>query len=67
LCFRDVSGETGLLDSKKEVTDKDGRQMVPKEKLPNIARTASSDRSIFYNPEEVDYEDFLMVLAVARE
>ncbi|MEN6319811.1 MAG: iron-containing alcohol dehydrogenase [Syntrophaceae bacterium] len=51
----------------KEVLDRDGKQMVPREKLPDIAKTALSDGSIFYNPEELDYDDFLMVLEAAWE
>jgi alcohol dehydrogenase len=51
----------------KEVTDREGRPMVPEEKLPDIARAALGDGSIFYNPEELDYDDFLMVLKAAWE
>lgn len=51
----------------KEVLDRGGKQMVPKEKLPDIAKTALSDGSIFYNPEDLDYDDFLMVLEAAWE
>ena len=50
-----------------EVVDRDGRQMVPKDKLPDVAKTALGDGSIFYNPEELDYDDFLMVLEAAWE
>ncbi|HUH66576.1 MAG TPA: iron-containing alcohol dehydrogenase [Syntrophales bacterium] len=49
----------------KEVLDREGRQMVPKEKLQGIAKTALSDGSIFYNPEDLDYGDFLTVLEAA--
>jgi len=42
-------------------------QMVPREKLPDIAKTALSDGSLFYNPEDADYDDFLMVLEAAWE
>ena len=51
----------------KEVLDREGKEMVAKEKLPDIAKTALSDGSIFYNPEDLDYNDFLMVLEVAWE
>jgi len=51
----------------KEVTDRNGKQMVPREKLPEIAKTALGDGSIFYNPEDLDYNDFLMVLEAAWE
>ena len=51
----------------KEALDRDGKEMVPKEKLPRISETALSDGSIFYNPEDLDYDDFLMVLEAAWE
>lgn len=51
----------------REILDKDGKQMIPKEKLPDIAKTALSDGSLFYNPEDMDYDDFLMVLEAAWE
>jgi alcohol dehydrogenase len=51
----------------KEMVDRDGVQMVPKEKLPDVAKTALGDGSIFYNPEELDYNDFLMVMEAAWE
>jgi len=51
----------------KEVVDRDGVQMVPKEKLPDVAKTALSDGTVFYNPEDLDYDDFLMVLEAAWE
>jgi alcohol dehydrogenase len=41
--------------------------MVPKEKLPDISGTALRDGSIFYNPEDLDYNDFLMVMEAAWE
>lgn len=49
----------------KEVTNPDGTPMVPKEKLEEIARTALGDGSIFYNPEEIDFDDFMVVLDAA--
>jgi alcohol dehydrogenase len=51
----------------KEVLDKEGKHMVPREKLPDVANTALSDGSLFYNPEDVDYNDFSMVLEAAWE
>ncbi|MCD6487187.1 MAG: iron-containing alcohol dehydrogenase [Syntrophobacterales bacterium] len=51
----------------EEVRDRDGRRMVPREKLEDIARAALDDGSIFYNPEECDYEDFLMIIKAAWE
>jgi len=51
----------------KELLDRDGSPMVSKEKLSDIARAALGDGSLFYNPEELDYDDFLMVLEHAWE
>ena len=51
----------------KEALYRDGREMVPREKLPDIAETALRDGSISYNPEDLDYDDFLMVLEAAWE
>jgi alcohol dehydrogenase len=66
---QDLHGATGGRHPRYfgEVVDRDGRQMVPKEKLPDVAKTALGDGSIFYNPEETDYDDFLMVLEAAWE
>ncbi len=49
----------------KEVTGPDGADRVPEEKLESIARQALGDGSIFYNPEELDHDDLLMVMAHA--
>ena len=51
----------------KEVSDREGKPAVPRGRLPDIARTALGDGSIFYNPEDLDYDDFLMVLEAAWE
>ncbi len=51
----------------EEVKDRDGKRMVPREKLEDIAMAALGDGSIFYNPEECDYEDFLMIMKAAWE
>lgn len=51
----------------KEITDRDGQPMVPHHKLADIARTALGDASQFYNPEELDYSEYLMVLEHAWE
>ncbi|HPA71583.1 MAG TPA: iron-containing alcohol dehydrogenase [Spirochaetota bacterium] len=51
----------------KEIMGRDGKQMVPKEKLAAIANTAMGDASQFYNPEDVDYNDAMMVLEHAYE
>lgn len=50
-----------------EITGRDGKAMVPKGKLARIARVAQGDASNFYNPEELDYDDLLMVLDAAWE
>ncbi len=51
----------------KEIVDREGRPVVPRESLPDIARTALGDGSIFYNPEDLDYDDLLMVTEAAWE
>ncbi len=51
----------------KEIIDAAGRQVVPETALPDIAKTAQGDGSIFYNPEELDYDDLLMVAKAAWE
>lgn len=51
----------------KEVVDASGTAMIPVEKLPEIARTAMGDAVQFYNPEDLDYNDFMMVLESAWE
>ncbi len=53
--------------SLNEMKDSRGTPLVSKETLPAIARKALGDGSIFYNPEELDYEDLLMVLNHAWE
>lgn len=49
----------------KEITDRDGKQMIKRNHFDAIAKTALGDGSIFYNPEELDYDDFIMVLNAA--
>jgi alcohol dehydrogenase len=51
----------------QEVRDRDGKPMVPREVLPDIARAALSDGASIYNPEDTDYDDNLMVLEAAWE
>jgi alcohol dehydrogenase len=46
----------------KEIVDRNGNMMVPKDKLPEIAKLSLNDGAIVYNPEELDYDDILMVL-----
>jgi alcohol dehydrogenase len=50
-----------------EVKDRDGKQMVPRDVLPQIARAALCDGASVYNPEDTDFEDNLIVLEAAWE
>lgn len=50
-----------------EVFDGEGNMMVPSDRLPEIASTAMGDASQFYNPEDLDHNDLLMVLRNAWE
>jgi alcohol dehydrogenase len=49
----------------KEITGADGTASVPVEKLNAIAEKALGDGSIFYNPEEMDLDDLMMVMSHA--
>lgn len=51
----------------REVVDRDGAPMVPREILPEIAKAALLDGASVYNPEESDFEDNMMVLETAWE
>jgi len=51
----------------KEVVDRDGKPMVPREKLPAVVEAARRDGAVFCNPEEMDVGDMLMVLEAAWE
>lgn len=51
----------------KEVTNREGRFLVPREALPAVASAAQRDGAVFYNPEDLDYDDLLMVLEAAWE
>jgi len=51
----------------REVVDRDGNLMVPREVLPDIARLSLNDGALVYNPEELNYSDMLMVLEKAWE
>jgi alcohol dehydrogenase len=51
----------------KDINDKQGNPLVPEKMLPEIARTAQGDGTLFYNPEDMDYEDCLMVIQAAWE
>ena len=46
----------------KEVLDRNGNMIVPEKILPERARLALNDGAIVYNPEELNYDDMLMVL-----
>jgi len=51
----------------KDIKDKQGNRMVPEKMLPEIAKTALGDGTIFYNPEEMDYQECLMTIQAAWE
>lgn len=51
----------------KEVTDAAGNALVSRDKLKEIAQKAMGDASIFYNPEDLDMDDAMMVLIHAWE
>jgi alcohol dehydrogenase len=65
----DLHAATGKKHARflSEILDRDGKQLVPGDKIPAIARTATGDASQFYNPEELDYNDYLMVIEAAWE
>ncbi len=50
-----------------EVYNREGKPMVPKEAFADIARTAIGDGSVVYNPEELTFDDAMMVLEAAWE
>jgi alcohol dehydrogenase len=45
-----------------EITDRDGNPAVPKDRLPEIIATAKNDGALLYNPEDMDDEDYRVVL-----
>lgn len=49
----------------KEILDRDGNMMVPEKILPESARLSLNDGAIVYNPEELNFDDALMVLKCA--
>jgi len=51
----------------KEVLDRDGKMMVPKNILPEIAKLSLNDGANVYNPEEMSFNDVMMVLENAWE
>jgi alcohol dehydrogenase len=50
-----------------EITDSDGNPAVPKDRLPEIIEAARGDAAVFLNPEDLDDEDYRMVLEHAWE
>lgn len=72
-CIRDLNQNLNLATNGthatcfKEITDKQGTPMVPEKKLEQIAATALGDGTLFFNPEDMDFEDCLMVLRAAWE
>jgi alcohol dehydrogenase len=51
----------------KEIPDRDGNLMIPMDILPDIARLSLNDGAMVYNPEDLDFQDALMVLEHAWE
>jgi alcohol dehydrogenase len=51
----------------RETTARDGKALVPMDRLPDIVAAAKSDPAILLNPEDLDDEDYLMVLEQAWE
>ncbi len=51
----------------KEILDRNGNAMVPREALPAIAKTAMGDGCKVINPEEISFDDAMMVLEQAWE
>ena len=45
-----------------EISDRDGNPAVPKDRLPDIITTAKTDAALILNPEDLDDEDYRMVL-----
>jgi len=46
----------------RETYDRDGNRAVPFERLPEISAAAKNDPAILLNPEDLDDEDYMMVL-----
>jgi alcohol dehydrogenase len=66
---QDLHEATGGRHSRflKEIQGREGKPMVPRSKLREIAKTALGDGTIFYNPEELSMEDMMRVLEAAWE
>ncbi len=53
--------------SLSEITDAKGNQMVPKEAFHDIAMTSMGDGSKVYSPEEISYDEAMLVLEHAYD
>lgn len=64
---QDLHDATGKRHARffSEVRNPDGSQAVPENKIEDIARRCLDDGSFIYNPEDLDYDDMLMVVAAA--
>ncbi len=51
----------------KEVKDRDGNQMIREDDFAEIIQKAMDDPAQFYNPEDLDYDEYHMVLECAYE
>ena len=51
----------------RETYDRNGECAVPLERLPEIVTAAQSDPAVILNPEDLDAEDYIMVLQHAWE
>jgi len=72
-CIRELNSELRKATGNKhftclkEVVDKNGKMVVPKEILPEIAKLSLNDGAMVQNPEEMDYNDVMLVLEHAWE
>ncbi len=46
----------------KEVRNAGGEEAVPRDALPRVVRAALDDAAILFNPEDLDYDDYILVL-----
>jgi alcohol dehydrogenase len=53
--------------SLKEIVDRQGNGLVTKDHMDDIARKSIGDGAMFYNPEEMDHDDCILVLKCALE
>jgi len=49
----------------KDVKDRQGQPMVPREKWPDIADTTLGDGTLFYAPEDMNYDDAMTFIEAA--